>query len=75
MPHMPKYKISDISVRYCALAEKDFGGICKAFLLCSRKNTGMGRFFFRVYFKVVHPKSNSYCMRYVGVKCSAARNC
>ena len=55
----PKYKISDISVLYGMLAEKDFGKICKAFLSCSWRNAGMGRFLCRVSFKAVQPKSHS----------------
>ena len=65
LPQVPKYKISDIIVLYGMLAEKDFGKICKAFLSCSRRNKGMGRFLCRIIFKTVHPKSNSFSSRNV----------
>ena len=57
---MPKYKISDISMLYSMMAETDFGKICKAFLSCSRKNRGKGRFLWRVVFNAVQPKSNFF---------------
>ena len=66
---MPKYKISDISVLYGMLAEKDFGKICKAFLSCSRRNKGMGRFLCRIIFKTVQPKYNSFSSRNVRLFC------
>lgn len=63
MPHAPKYKISDTRVLYGTLAEKDFGGICKAFLSRSRRNEGMGRFLCRIIFQAGLPESNSFLSR------------
>ena len=72
---MPKYEISDICVLYGMLAEKDFGKICKAFLSCSWRNKGMGRFLCRIIFKTVHPKSNSFSSRNVKLFCGKYNSC